>query len=63
MKAETLRRLRNIKRLLKRGADIWETGNFRILWFEDPTPATSGWSKGMLVYHCVKRVFGHLRFP
>lgn len=61
MKKETLRRVRNMKKLLKRGADIWETGNFRILWFEDPTPTTE--SLGMPIYHCVKRVFGHLRLP
>jgi hypothetical protein len=59
MKTETLRRVCNIKKLLKRGADVWETGNFRILWFEDPTPTPE--SKGMIVYHCKKRVFGHLR--
>jgi len=62
MKTETLRRVLNIKKLLKRGADVWETGNYRILWFEDPTPTTE--SKGMIVYyHCVKRVFGHVRLP
>lgn len=61
MKTETLRRVLNIKKLLKRDAGVWETGNYRILWFEDPTPATSGWSKGMFVYHCCKRVFGHVR--
>ena len=61
MKSETKRRLRNLTRLLKKGADVWETGNFRILWFEDPTPTPE--SKGMIVYHCVKRVFGHLRLP
>lgn len=40
---------------------VWETGNFRILWFEDPTPTKE--SMGMIVYHCRKRVFGHLRLP
>jgi hypothetical protein len=61
MKKETLRRVRNIKKLLKRGADIWENGNFRILRFEDSTPTPA--SFGMPVYHCVKRSFGHLRLP
>jgi hypothetical protein len=59
MKTETLRRVRNMMKLIKKGADIWETGNFRILWFDDPTPTPE--SKWMLVYHCRKRVFGHLR--
>ena len=59
MKSETLRRFHNIQNLLKRGADVWETGNYRILWFEDPTPTHE--SKGMLVYHCVKRFHGHVR--
>lgn len=61
MKAETLRRVLNIKKLLRRGADIWETGNYRLLWFDDPTPTLK--SKGMLVYHCRKSAIGHLRFP
>jgi hypothetical protein len=50
-----------MKKLLKKGADIWSNGNFRILWFEDPTPTKE--SLGMPIYHCVKRVFGHLRLP
>ena len=59
MKSETLRRIRNIKKLLKKGADVWETGYFRILYFADPTPTPQ--SLGMLVYHCTDRIYGHVR--
>lgn len=61
MKKETLRRITNIKKLLKIGVDVFDTGNYRILWFEDPTPTLE--SHGMIVYHCMKMVFGHVRLP
>ena len=55
MKKETLRRVRNIKKIFKKDAyliDMWETGFFRLLWFDDPNS-----------YKPTKYVYGHVKLP